>query len=330
MRRARSCLALSVIVAGAVAASSPSRGYNEDGHFYTLIALEHFHPTPGRQVTDEAKIAAFCTQMPDLARELDATTLRTEDMLDGNMLSWGAFSTCRGRNVRHMVTAHHYIHALTDSAAASVTDAAVAIIKALRQRGAADIDPNRACALGLGLHLLGDSFAHRRLAEPDRTYAPGLGHVRDNHDPDYIVFNRTRLDLWTGYTRKLAEALELGVDAAAFAQIGADHVAGGADTNLYNTDAIVTALTHSLDDPPPGETAQWAPYSPRLDRLYPAGTHILTLSFDDVVAIYRSALPPSSSALDYRTVWKTYMDVAIPEFGRKDIPSACPPEEHVP
>jgi hypothetical protein len=327
MRGARLCLALAVI--GAFTASTPSRSYNEDGHFYTVVALEHLHFRPARQVTDEAKIAAFCTQMPDLARELDATTLRTENMFDRNMLSWGAFSVCRGQNVHHMVAAHHYIHALTDSPAASVTEAAVAIIKSLRQRGAADIDPNRACALGLGLHLLGDSFAHRRLAKPDRTYAPGLGHFRDQLNPDYIVLDRARVQLWADYTQKLAEAIELNAAGNAMqllAKIVTDHIDGGDKFNLYNTDVIDAALMHSLDD----EKAQWAPYSPRLDQLYPAGTHILTLSFDDVVAIYRSALPPSSSTLDYRTVWKTYMDVAIPEFGRKDIPSTCPPEEHIP
>ena len=276
---------------------------------------------------------AFCTQIPDLARELDATTLRSEDMFDPNMLAWGAFSTCRGRNVRHMVTAHHYIHALTDSPAGPVTDAAVAIIKSLRQRGAADIDPNRACARGLGFHLLGDSFAHRRMAEPERTYAPGLGHVRDKHHPDYIGFDGRRVHLWADYTQRLAEAIELKVDDPAMqllAKTVKDHLDGGEDTNLYNTDAIDAALMLSLDDPLPREKALWAPYSPRLDRLYPVGTHILTLSFDDVVAIYRSVLPPSSSALNYRTVWKIYMDVAIPEFGRKDIPSNCPPEEHIP
>jgi hypothetical protein len=51
--------------------------YNEDGHFYTIIASEHLRsPVLQDQHRDEAVIAAFCAQMPDLAAELDAATLR--------------------------------------------------------------------------------------------------------------------------------------------------------------------------------------------------------------------------------------------------------------
>jgi hypothetical protein len=336
MPHPRQSLVRLFVILGGITACFPSFSYNEDGHFYSVIGAEHLRqPALEDQARDEAVVAAFCTQMPDLARELEAVTVRGRFWVFVNPLVWGAwgsFNFCFGNHVHHMVTAQQYIHALTGSPAGPVTDAAVAIVKRLRNQGGADFDPNRACAVGFGLHLLGDSFAHRRLVGPDRTYPPGLGHVRDLHYPDYVALNSARSYLWGAYARKLSEALDLKLGRErleALSQFAIDHV-GGDNANYFNADAIITSFMKSLSNPPPDQAQVWAPYTPRVEEVYKLGTHILTKSFAEVAGNYAPVLPPGSSALDYRKTWKIFMEAAVSEFKQRDIPSVCTAEVEIP
>ena len=94
----------------------PRRGhaYDPDGHFYTVVAIE-VNRTPA--LTDrprrEAALVAFCAQLPDLAKEFDAVSLRVRATASLTGFSWGAFSTCWGANVKYMVNVHQYPHVLT-------------------------------------------------------------------------------------------------------------------------------------------------------------------------------------------------------------------------
>jgi hypothetical protein len=55
---------------------------------------------------------------------------------------------------------------------------------------------------GLALHPYGDSFAHRQVDAPERTYDGGLGHARDVHVPDNIGHRFTD-GLYLNYVKSL-------------------------------------------------------------------------------------------------------------------------------
>ncbi|PYN95503.1 MAG: hypothetical protein DMD91_24455 [Candidatus Rokuibacteriota bacterium] len=80
----------------------PGHAYDPDGHFYTVVAIE-VNRTPA--LTDrprrEAALVAFCAQLPDLAKEFDAVSLRVRATASLTGFSWGAFSTCWGANVKY-------------------------------------------------------------------------------------------------------------------------------------------------------------------------------------------------------------------------------------
>jgi len=318
------------VLLGVVVDARSAYGYNEDGHFYTVTAVEHDREPPFEGGSrDEAVLTAFCAQLPDLANQLDATTLRANLIFSFSGTFWGAFSRCWSEDVRHMVAVHQYLHGLTDTAAQPVTDVAVAIIKTLRRQEESHPDPNTACAIGFAIHLLGDSFAHRQLhGSTDHMYAPGMGHFRDNHDPDYIDFTEDRMKLWETYTNTLADALQIRFDQSRWTDLRkvVESNLGGTEDNYFNSKEIIKGLRETLNDN--GGIPIWAKYDPPVEDLTSQdswyGQHVLSRDFRDVVTKYTP--PLHYTELTYEQVWGTYESVAIKEFEREKITAACPPD----
>jgi hypothetical protein len=66
-------IALGFALLNSLVGNSQCFGYDDDGHFYTLAALGHsHHPALDGARRKQAIVAAFCAEMPDLAKELDA------------------------------------------------------------------------------------------------------------------------------------------------------------------------------------------------------------------------------------------------------------------
>jgi len=296
--------------------------YNDDGHFYTAVSVEHAHlPVFTDKVRDAAVVIGLCAELPDLSKEYDAVSLGVRLIPSIQGLLWGGFSSCRGEAVRHMVTVHHYLHALTDGDATAVTAAAIATLMAVAPRGDSegDLEPNRMCAAGFAVHLLGDSFAHRRLASPTRMYPPGLGHFRDDHNPDFILFNEQRTEKYLEYARALDTALK-GTDNPLWPQLRdilSQNRNGAALGNRYNEQLNRDGLVRTLR----GDVSIWAPYTPTVQALTNSGGIVLTRTCREVLGRYR---PPGADQLNCNKIWKTFKDAAIPEFARRGIPAVCP------
>ena len=97
MRKPRVLFALLTTCCG-LCALAPSMAYEDDGHFYTIIASERLSNKLNAP-HDEAALYSFCAQLPDLAKELDATTLRYGVLLNP---SWAWRDECDDETL-HMV-----------------------------------------------------------------------------------------------------------------------------------------------------------------------------------------------------------------------------------
>jgi len=331
-----------------VGISGASFAYNEDGHFYTAAGIER-----SRQLKDpdftEARLVTFCAQMPDLTNQLDAVTLRVNEVpsLYGSL--WGAFSRCWGEGVRHMVTVHQYLHGFVDAAqmdppakqhpSQAVTKAAVALIANFHERMVKHPDSSNhltdACALGFAIHLLGDSFAHRTITNTDIMYDPGMGHFDDGHHPDYIEYHDDygdRRSLWVDYTATLAQALE-GSDYQSqynqdYWQGIADKYVGGSEDDRFHSPGILKELAGTFPD----QSSNWRFDNPAfehfLDKYGCLGGYILcgSASFKNVFANYKDAFAnywSKVSQLKYEAVWKAYRDQAVTEFRKAGIRRTC-------
>ncbi len=314
-----------------------SYSYDEDGHFYTAVALQHFRQPPFDGILrNQAALLAFCAQLPDLAKEFDAVTLRVGVMSSLSGWAWGPFSYCGSDNdVCHMVTAHHYLHGLTDTDAEPVTEAAVATLRALLRpaKNPSLFDPNRVCAAGFAVHLLADSFAHRRLRSPNQMYAPGLGHYRDDHNPDFVLYNKdgnTRVNLWLRLVENLSNALSVSLDKSRWdvlAGILKTNLTGAKPENRFNEAGMIADLRATLKAAMDDQTRDWAPYNPPVEKLTEKdgwwGRHVLQYSCPQVLNKY---LPPDGKSLDCARIWNIYITAAIPEFANRKIPAVCPPK----
>jgi len=248
-----------------------------------------------------------------------------------------------------MVTVYQYLHGFTDGKAPLVTAAAVATLQKLRSKvKPGEFDPNLTCAIGFAIHLLGDSFAHRRLHSrsctsanlnsPDcTTYPPGSGHYRDNHDPDYILYSGDGTDrpaLWLAYAKTLAAAMGVQIEASrwdALSLILSANVGTATSGNYYHQPEMIKGLKKELTSGGDNQTAIWAPYKPPVEELGGGdcwlgtlGVPVVCKSFQEVVQQYH---PPGTDKLDYHRVWKIYKEAAIPEFGEQGIPAVCPADE---
>lgn len=211
---------------------------------------------------------ALCAQVPNLAWEFDAVNLRFYAAGHLSGWVWGGFSACRGTDVCHMVTVHRYLHALTEGRADATTRAATRTLETLLEQGnAPDIaDPNRVCAAGFPVHLLGDPLAHRRLRDPGRMHAPGMGHFRDNHDPDYVLYDDDRVNSYMVYARTLDRAFRSATAEMRWAELAGilKRLRGDAVIdNHYSEKLVRDALLGGLGA---GVLEVSAPYKPTINE----------------------------------------------------------------
>jgi|SRR6185369_171730 hypothetical protein len=292
--------------------------YNEDGHYYTIAALQQERRIiPPGIPPEQLAVVSLCAQIPDLSRELDATTLKVNSLGTFGGWLWAGFSACRGSDVRNMNEVHHYLHALTDGASNKVDEAAHAILRRLHVAWLADRSDASACALGLGIHHLGDAHSHRRLTNESRMYAPGMGHYSDDHDPDYIVFPR-RQPLWERYVGTLGSALDIAAHAeqrAVFLKITQSRTTGGSRDNAYYTQEIIKEMA-ALKPPNGGTTLPaWPAGVPAVDRYYEQASwfrrKVLDGSFDEVMRAY---IPTQAAQATFADVWPKYRAIAREEY----------------
>lgn len=171
MKRALGLLALCAVSAGA---------YEEAGHYYTIGIVLSGLGYPN------APIATFCAQLPDEAPELDAATRFTQHKWD--MVQWGLWHGGNRDVLGRIFVIHELLHSLNDSSVERFEPRAQAVVAELLDRAINSQQPADFCAFGFSLHMLGDAFAHRRLDEPARMYAPGFGHATAGTLPDYPLY----------------------------------------------------------------------------------------------------------------------------------------------
>ena len=84
-----------------------ANAYNEGGHYYTLLALfDSIATTPTEEHLREIKLEAFCAELPDLARELDAISQRVRVLESTGDNLWGLLGRCQTNVSSHMVSSH--------------------------------------------------------------------------------------------------------------------------------------------------------------------------------------------------------------------------------
>jgi hypothetical protein len=255
--------------------------FESGGHHYTLAAIYHTYPqaqTGSNQTDDERVVEAFCAQLPDLAMELDAVTQRVRVFKSGRDWQWGAFGRCSTPISRHMVATQSFLHSLTGTDVANTRQAAVGIIQDIDRDIVATPNPQERadlyCARGFAAHLLGDSFAHGRLNEPERLYATGTGHWKDGHQPDYMLTRDSATYLSEGRSNA-NNSWSAWVRGASAAFIGRDDGSSGIEVLKSGIDPegqkdSETRLRTELIN---YATPQWSPYQPAIyDWLKPGNS----------------------------------------------------------
>lgn len=183
--------------AGLLAACGSAAAYDQAGHFYTAFALAR---TAQAGFPDRDRLTvSFCAQLPDMASDLDAVSVYQSAATNPwRWLRWATSDVISGDDLRRMVTLQHLLHGLSGGQAVALQAVAKATVARL-QAALAGAGADRAealCALGFGLHLLGDAYAHERLEDAGRPpaerkmYVTGRGHAGDWHDPDHVFCTR--------------------------------------------------------------------------------------------------------------------------------------------
>lgn len=200
MKTTRRLLIVILVVVCSIHASA----FNEAGHMESVRFIVEGLADPTISPA-ERKVIAACAQLPDLSQELDAAktyyTAFKYSKLD--WIAWGVGDRLSNAPLQRMFAAQQLIHGLTGGDPHSLRYVAVRILKDLVQlvhSTAAGPDRVEAlCALGLGLHLWGDSFAHTQVLwdKDDKSayehahltmYPTGRGHgLSEGHFPDDIL-----------------------------------------------------------------------------------------------------------------------------------------------
>ena len=294
----------------AVLPTSRAHAYQTAGHFYSIIAeLGAESSADGTFTPEQARVISFCVQVPDLAREFDAITARAEIPLWANV-SWGLFSSCLSKGVRHMVTVQHYLHALTGTSHDATLEAGRRTLTDLRARlRAHPTDMATACALGFATHMLGDSFAHERMDNSGRQYDTGLGHFRDNTKPDHPLVRADRLMMWRGYLHEARAHLRVVLPPNTLGAIaGVAQRLFPLKSGAKNYDE--ESLARGLEDTLGAQKSAWVPYQPTLQAAN-GDEILLTTPCSGVAKKYSAAL---GVAFDCDTAWRTYLEAARPSF----------------
>jgi hypothetical protein len=203
----RQRLKAAAIVAAIVAICAASAAaYEVAGHYFTVLLLMK-QLLPQQLGEKESSLVAFCAQLPDIAEELDA--LEVYKGAASNPIAWAAWGSNNkvwNKSVAQMIGVQQFLHGLTGGNAKDLQAAARELVQELSlnipwQSGGLPRsgDTSGLCALGFALHLYGDSFAHRRLDDPDTMYSTGRGHAGDGHKPDRPLSSRDRAEQWIDY-----------------------------------------------------------------------------------------------------------------------------------
>jgi len=317
----RAALALLALIASACVLA-----YEIGGHHFALLSiyLDKVSPPPLR--SSGAYLELFCAELPDLAMELDAVTQR-QHVFNSSEWQWGIAGRCSGPVTRHMFATHYYLHGLTgdmkkpkgqqtDEQLRRAVRAMVDRIDAELRSPAVTDKLVRVCARGFVAHLLGDSFAHSQLHAPGTRYAPGTGHWKDNHDPDYLL-TREVLQTKSGYSDVwFNEASSILRSRAAPTVLveQAKLVLDGQKKQLdydYGEGKLVEALINFAP-------AGWQAFEPQLQKWRPDGPKGIFLEdkCDDQLA---KAFPRQEDRPSCAATWSYYLSVAMPAFNAHGI-----------
>ncbi len=189
------CLALAMM-------TSPIAGYDSAGHFYTTGIA--FYGLEQPMASADANMVTFCAWLPDETQELSATSVYSN--LISHPIDYGFSWAIRGTGppatVGKMVVVQQLLHGLSGGDSLAVTAIAQGLVRDLLNAASQRQGPerfNRLCAAGFGLHLLGDSFAHRQLDAPGRMYPTGRGHAGALTHPDHPLYCMNREADWESY-----------------------------------------------------------------------------------------------------------------------------------
>lgn len=162
----------------------PTGNYNEAGHYYTTYYIAR---EVGYSHEESHELALF-SQSPDERGDYDAIETKIDHLYSGG----------KDKDYIHV---QEKGHALTGGLAEPLTNETAAKITAESDNAKA----------GVLIHLLADSFSHRKMDGNERTEKAklygdnhGFGHGLAGTDPDEI---HRRPELYSDYTEKLAETL---------------------------------------------------------------------------------------------------------------------------
>jgi hypothetical protein len=254
----------------------PAAAYDIGGHHYIISTILATVPPPSPNAADAAatvdpykRLESFCVELPDLVPELDAVTQRIHVVRSKSDWQWGIFGRCATPTSRHMVATQWYIHGLTGLNSEQVRTIAHAIITDRQNAAAAATNAqdrvNLICEAGFGLHLLGDTFAHSQLSDPDTLYKTGNGHWKDKHVPDDILSRslqrlspKTRH--WDNWVAEAATALGRPNNSPQLTLLVQPILL--AQTAKQGIDYGETSLRDTLHSSLPKD---WEPYQPNLE-----------------------------------------------------------------
>ena len=183
-----------------------AEAFNTTGHYDTTAVIvgskafdDFAQAAAGRAIAiEEKELILACSQLTDMASEFDAIqTFWNIDFSD--KLAWavpGHYPSSISQEEGKMVVTQQLIHGLTGGDIDSLRAMAINTVDTLLYHWLNEVSParrgTRACALGMALHLYGDSHAHRRIAdvgtaETNTMYNTGYGHFIPGHYPDYVL-----------------------------------------------------------------------------------------------------------------------------------------------
>jgi hypothetical protein len=180
-------LVATVMAAGA---ASTANAFEPAGHFYTIYHIATAAPLSSLS-EQERRWLAFCAELPDLASDLNAVTVYQEVTTHPiDWLLWAYGDNADPAEVRRMVTVQQLLHSLTGATRAKSNEVGLSTAALLAAAVDGTHDDASICALGLALHLVGDTYAHREISDNDHMYPTGRGHALDLHYPDYVLCDR--------------------------------------------------------------------------------------------------------------------------------------------
>jgi hypothetical protein len=226
--------------------ANTASAYNPSGHFESVGFIVAESLGDLQLITAEKYVVTACAQLPDMNQQMDAVKTYVVSMHE-SALDWIGWSTrdhLGNARLQQMFAVQQLLHALTGGNSAAMHSVSLATLVKLKNqvRSGPKVGPQRVanlCALGLGLHLWGDTFAHTHVTwDQDAaatqlltTYPTGRGHgLAEGHLPDDILCSyyskdgprgdinchedwdnspHRRFVLWEAYWSKLGPLLDL-------------------------------------------------------------------------------------------------------------------------